>query len=61
MRTMDPNKYVLVESFINTYKNERGKALLGPRKTKIVDGSGDTLLLFSKDRIYRMHLLKNSA
>ena len=42
-------------------KELRDKALLGPRKTKIVDGSGDTLLLFSKDRIYRMHLLKNSA
>ncbi len=37
MRTMDPNKYVLVESFINTYKNERGKA---PSGYEIADGTG---------------------
>ena len=37
MRTMDPNKYVLVESFINTYKNARGKA---PSRYEIADGTG---------------------
>ena len=37
MRTMDPNKYVLVESFINTYKNEKGKA---PSRYEIADGTG---------------------
>ncbi len=37
MRTMDPNKYVLVESFINAYKNEKGKA---PSRYEIADGTG---------------------
>ena len=37
MRTMDPQKYVLVEQFINEYKNERGKA---PSRYEIADGTG---------------------
>ena len=37
MRTMDPRKYVLVEEYINTYKNEKGKA---PSTIDIANGTG---------------------
>jgi len=59
-KSLGPSSSACAEKRLKS-KELRDKALLGPRKTKIVDGNGDTLLLFSKDRIYRMHLLKNSA
>ncbi len=37
MRTKDPRKYVLVEDYINTYKNEKGKA---PSSLDIANGTG---------------------
>ena len=37
MRTRDPHKFELVESFINSYKDKLGKA---PSTYEIADGTG---------------------